>query len=246
VPGFRFDTSLYDDGTKTFLKKTGKWKPADIVRITLEQPACAEFLCRKLYRFLVSEAQEPSDELLQPLAQELRDHKYHLGHLVGVVLRSRHFYSADVIRQRIKSPVEYSLGLLRLLEVPRGDVRLLALAVACDRQGQELFYPPNVKGWDGGKTWVNSTTVLERGNWANHVVWGNANLGMKAYDPCAWAKTQGVKSEQAAAALLALVLQGDVGTKAKELILQAGKDGKADSLRKALQRVLNCAEFQLA
>jgi hypothetical protein len=130
--------------------------------------------------------------------------------------------------------------------VPRGDVRLLALAVACDKQGQELFYPPNVKGWDGAKTWINSTTVLERGNWATHVVWGNANLGMKAYDAAAWAKANAVKPDKAAQALLDLLLQGDVADKARDLVLKAAKDGKPDSLRKALQRALHCAEFQLA
>jgi uncharacterized protein (DUF1800 family) len=246
VPGFRFDANLYDDGEKTFLKQTGKWKPADIVRITLEQPACATFLCKKLYRFLVNEDQDPAADLLEALAQELRDHKYDIKHVVGLILQSRHFYSDAAIRQRLKCPTEFSLGLLRTLDVPRGDVRLLALAVACDRQGQELFAPPNVKGWDGGKTWINSTTVLERGNWTSHVVWGSANLGMKAYDPAAWAKANAVPPEKTAETLLDLLLQGDVAEQAKNLILQAAKDGKADSLRKALQRILHCAEFQLA
>jgi uncharacterized protein (DUF1800 family) len=242
----RYDPAQFDDGEKTFLKKTGKWKPADIIRITLEQPACAEFLCRKLYRFLVSEAKEPSDDLIAPLAEELRKNKYAIGPVVGTILRSRHFYSEEAIRQRIKCPVEFSLGLLRTLEVPRGDVRLLALAVACDKQGQELFYPPNVKGWDGAKTWINSTTVLERGNWATHVVWGNANLGMKAHDVAAWAKANAIKEDKAAQALLDLLLQRDVADKARDLVLKAARDGKPDSLRKALQLILHCAEFQLA
>src|SRR5262249_29893209 len=73
VPGFRHDAAQFDDGDKTFLTKAGKWKPEDIVRITLEQPACAEFLCRKLYRFLVNEAQDPPPEVLRPLAEELRN-----------------------------------------------------------------------------------------------------------------------------------------------------------------------------
>ena len=81
--------------------------------------------------------------------------------------------------------MEFSAGLLRILEVPRADVRLLALALACERQGQDLFHPPNVKGWDGGKTWLNSTTLLERGNWCNDVIWGNADFGLRPYDPMA-------------------------------------------------------------
>jgi hypothetical protein len=242
----RFDEGEHDGGAKTFLQKTGAWKPADIVRITLEQPACAEFLCRKLYRFLVSEVGEPKPELIEPLAEELRKHKYDVGQVVGIILRSRHFYDQAVRRQRIKSPVEYSAGLVRTLEVPRQDLRLLAVALACDRQGQELFYPPNVKGWDGGKTWLNSTTLLERGNWSNDVVWGNDAFGLKAYDPLTWARQHGIALEQATGALTELLLQGELDARARTVVGRAGRAGTPDSLRKAIQLLLHCPEYQLA
>src|SRR5262249_51216776 len=115
TPAFTFDLAKFDAGTKTFLGKTGPWKAADIVRITLEQPACADFLCRKLYRFMVSEAKDPPAELLKPLAEELRSSRYSIRHVAEVMLRSRHFYSKEVVRQRIKSPLEYSAGLIRML-----------------------------------------------------------------------------------------------------------------------------------
>jgi uncharacterized protein (DUF1800 family) len=71
--------ATHDGGTKTFLNQTGPWKAADVIRITLEQPACAEFLCRKLCRFLVSETEEPSADVLKPLAKEMRLHHYGIG-----------------------------------------------------------------------------------------------------------------------------------------------------------------------
>jgi hypothetical protein len=222
------------------------WKPADVVRITLEQPACAEFLCKKLYRFFVSESTDPTPELLRPLADELRRQQYDIGHVVGIILRSRHFYSASVCRRRIKSPVEFSAGLLRILEVPRSDVRLLALALACDRQGQELFHPPNVKGWDGGKTWLNSATLLERSNWSNDVVWGNADFDLKPYYPLSWAKRNGIAVEKTADAFAELLLQGELDAEARGLVQSAGREGTADGLRKALQLLLHCPEYQLA
>jgi uncharacterized protein (DUF1800 family) len=247
APAFRFDPAQFDDGCKTFLGQTGAWKPADIVRITLEQPACAEFLCRKLYKFLVNEAQDPPADVLKPLAQEFRSSKYSIRHVVEVILRSRHFYSKAAIRQRIKSPVEYSAGLVRLLEpAERSDIPLLAVAVACDRQGQEMFAPPNVKGWDGGRTWVNSTTVLERGNWASHLVWGNEELGIKPFDPLAWGKKYGLTAEKVGDALVELTLQGDISPEVLGLVRKAASTGTADGLRKALQRLLQCPEFQLA
>jgi len=36
--------------------------------------------------------------------------------------------------------------------------------------GQLVFYPPNVKGWNGGKTWINSSTLLGRANLVRSVV----------------------------------------------------------------------------
>jgi uncharacterized protein (DUF1800 family) len=245
-PDFHLDPARRDDGDKTFLNQTGSWKAADIVRITLEQPATALFLCRKLYRYLVSESQEPADELLRPLAEELRTRRYSIRPVVRMILRSRHFYAQTTRRQRIKNPVEFSAGLLRMLEPSRSQVSLLALAVACERQGQELFYPPNVKGWDGGKSWLNSTTVLERGNWCNDIVWGNADLGLKPYDPLAWAGRNGIEPEHATAAFIDLLLQGDLDAEARDLILRTGRDGRPDSLRKALQLLLHCPEYQLA
>jgi uncharacterized protein (DUF1800 family) len=241
-----YEQAAHDAGDKTFLKQTGPWAPADIVRITLAQPACAQFLCKKLYRLLVNEVEGPTAELLAPLAQELRDHNYDMAHVVSIILRSRHFYAAANRRQRVKGPVELSAGLLRSLEVPAADVRLLALAAACDRQGQGLFAPPNVKGWDGGKTWLSSTAVLERTNWCNDVLWGHADFGLRPYDPLAWAKCYDVATANAAEAFLELLLQGDCEDRARDLILGAGRDGSADGLRKALQLIVHCPQYQLA
>jgi hypothetical protein len=142
--------------------------------------------------------------------------------------------------------VEFSAGLVRALELPRGSVSLLALAMKCDRQGQELFHPPNVKGWDGGKSWLNSTTVLERGNWIADLIWGNPELGLSPYDPLAWAERYQIESSKVPETLIALLLQGEVNENARELILKTGADGQADSLRRALQVVLHCPQFQLS
>ncbi len=246
VDDFRLDPAEIDTGPKTFLGQTGSWKPADIVGITLEQPACAEFLCRKLYRWFIRESAEPAPELIAGLAAELRSHSYDVGHVVGVIVRSRHFFAASSYRQRIKSPVEFTPGLVHALEVPPSSARLVVLAAQCDRQGQELFAPPNVRGWEGGRTWLNSSTVLARGNWSADVVWGNAGLGMAPYDPLAWAERHGIAPRNVTAAMIDLLLQGDLDARSRELILRTGADGRPDSLRKAVQLILHCPDYQLA
>jgi hypothetical protein len=88
--------------------------------------------------------------------------------------------------------------------------------------------------------------VLARGNWCNDVIWGNEAFGLPAYDPLAWAGRQGVAPSRAAEAFLDLMLQGACDAGARDLILRAGRDGTADGLRKALQMIVHCAEYQLA
>jgi uncharacterized protein (DUF1800 family) len=245
-PRFAFDDEAHDPGPKSFLGQTGDWKGADIVRITLAHPEAARHLAHKLYRAFVSEAPEPGPDLIEPLADVLRSNGYSVRRVMDVILRSRHFFSAATVRRRVKSPVEYTVGLLRVLEVPRPKVNLLAAAAACGRQGHELFAPPSVKGWDGGTAWLNSSTLLERLNWATDVVWGNADTDVPPFDPLAWAGAQGLAPRDAAPALVALLLQNDLPPDARGLALAAGRDGSPEGLRKALQRLLHCPEFQLA
>jgi uncharacterized protein (DUF1800 family) len=246
TPELRFDAAGWDDREKTFLGRRGRWNANDIVRITLEQPAAAEFLCRKLYRFFVREEGEPAAELIRPLAAALRGHRYSVRHVLGVMLRSRHFYEAAAYRQRIKTPVEYSTGLIHTLEVPRANVRMLALAAACDRQGQELFYPPNVRGWVGGRTWLNTTTMLERSNWVNDVVWGNPEFDMPPFDPLAWAARNRIPPAQIGVALADLVLSGELDSDELRLVSKAAGDGGPGRLRRALQLLFHSPKFQLA
>ena len=192
TPEFTHDPTRVDDGTKTFLGQTGRWRSADIVRIVLERPEAAVFLARKLYRFFVSEANPAATELIEALAGEIRSRNFAIGPVVEIILRSRHFYSRSVYRQRIKSPVEHSAGLVRILEIPRSAINPLALSAACDSQGQELFAPPNVEGWVGGPTWINSATLLERTNWAADIIWGRAETASCPSIP--WHGPQGTSS----------------------------------------------------
>ena len=32
--------------------------------------------------------------------------------------------------------------------------------------GQSIFEPPTVKGWEGGRLWINSASLLQRNNFA--------------------------------------------------------------------------------
>jgi uncharacterized protein (DUF1800 family) len=167
---YEFDASFHDDGTKTVLGKTGPWNGDDVMRILLEQPACARFLVRKLYRFFVSETHEPGDRLLEPLADEFRKSDGDVGAVVRTILSSRFFFSEHASRQRVKSPVEFVLGAVRATTT--GAVPQQSLVARLDAMGQNLFAPPNVKGWPGGTAWLNSATLVARENFAQALATG--------------------------------------------------------------------------
>ena len=182
--GFEFNPRLHDDGVKTVLGQTGNWNGDDVVRIILKQPAAATFLVRKLYHFYVSETREPSDAFLEPLAESFRKSDYDIAALVRRILSSRHFFSEYAFRQRIKSPVEFVLGAVRAVyrEYDAKDKRHQPLTQQVlvryiDSMSQLLFAPPNVKGWRGANSWLNTATMLERDNFAQALamgtLWGN-------------------------------------------------------------------------
>jgi hypothetical protein len=177
--GFHFEARLHDDGPKTVLGQTGNWNGDDVVRIVLGQLAAARFLVRKLYQFLVSEKTTPPDALLEPLCESFRTSDYDIAGLVRTILASRHFYSAHAFRQRLKSPVEFVLGAVQAVYRRYGEgeaeyrpLPQQALVARLGAMGQQLFAPPNVKGWPGGRSWLNTSTVLERANFAEALAMG--------------------------------------------------------------------------
>jgi uncharacterized protein (DUF1800 family) len=174
-----FDAKQHDDGEKTVFGKKGKYQAGDVVKLCLGHSACAKFIVKKLYREFISDLTEPSDELLKPLV-ELYRKSFNTGEVVETMLRSEQFFSDSAYRQKVKSPVEFALGLVTGLEGTAGPE---LLALACDELGQTLGAPPSVKGWDGGPTWLNAQTLLTRQNLALALVSTEDNRFGKRCDP---------------------------------------------------------------
>ena len=157
------DPRLHDDGVKSFLGEKGHFNGHDAIDIILKQPATPRFIARKLYESLVHE--RPSPEVNQALAKILEESKYDLKPLLKTIFLSRDFYSTATIGMRIKEPAQFvistyrKLGLRRLPGIP-------GYLEATEALGQTLFYPPNVAGWPGERSWINPATLLARGNFA--------------------------------------------------------------------------------
>jgi hypothetical protein len=157
---FYFNAAQHDRGLKTVLGRQGNFEGDALIGILLDRPAAARFIVRKLFRFFVSDVAQPSDALLAPLVEEFAS-GYDIRRLLQTILASNLFFSPHAMGQKIKSPVELAIGLLHALE---SETNMVALSKSLRDLGQGLFFPPNVKGWDGGADWINSASLLGRAN----------------------------------------------------------------------------------
>ena len=158
---FRFNRYQHDSGTKSVLGDSGTFGGEEGVGIVVGQDSAALFIAAKLVKYFVMDEPQPSPELLAPLANFLRDQDMQIGPTVQKLLSSNLFYSKHSVGRKVRSPVELAIGFLRTLD---GATDSYKLAEALQRLGQGLLYPPSVKGWDGGRTWINSSTLLARSN----------------------------------------------------------------------------------
>src|ERR1700737_2208790 len=169
---FRFAPFQQDKGVKNFMGRTGAFSGDDIIDILLQQPASAQFIGRNLWRYFVED--DPSPQVVDVIAERIRARNYDMRPVLREMFSSAEFYSDRVMRTQIKSPVQYIVQTSKLLEsqLPPPIVAQNAM-----RQiGQILFAPPNVKGWDGGRTWISTSTLLFRYNFANYLINGDAIL----------------------------------------------------------------------
>ncbi|WDF46612.1 DUF1800 domain-containing protein [Chryseobacterium sp. KACC 21268] len=155
---FRENLKQHDSGEKEFLGKRGNFTGTDIINMILEKPECAEFITRKIYKYLVNET--PDEKLIKSLSQKFYESDYQILTLLDEIFLSNWFYSETNIGARVKSPIDLIVGIRRIMPMDTKDgntiynfERLL---------GQQLLQPPNVAGWPSGTEWIDSSTLLLR------------------------------------------------------------------------------------
>ena len=167
---FVFAQRQADSGRKSVFGRAGRFDGDDIIDLAYRQPAAATFLPGEMVRFYLTADGLPVADLA-PLGEYWREEKFNLRALLRRFFSSRAFYDPAFRGNYIKSPVQFSLGLCQDLDLdvlPVGRFTLNNLR----GMGQALFDPPNVRGWVGGRQWINSTTLTARRNAARIAVQG--------------------------------------------------------------------------
>jgi uncharacterized protein (DUF1800 family) len=165
---FRVRRRWHDHGRKDFLGHQGNFDGEDIVDILLDQPACAEFITRKLLAYVGWT--NPPDEYVIATADRFRDSGYDIPTLLRSIFASRPFYSEEVIGNQIKSPIQLVVGTVRTLGAETENNRFYLQVL--EMMGQVPYLPPNVKGWPGGTQWIDTARLLTRYTFAEIVTRG--------------------------------------------------------------------------
>jgi len=155
---FVFRKNQHDSGSKIFLGKTGNFEGDDILNILLENKQTANYISKKIYRHFVNENVIEANQ--QWLSKRFYSNNYDITKLLEDMFTSNWFYDEKNIGTRIKSPVELLAGIRRLLPMQLENEQSQLLFQRA--LGQVLFYPPNVAGWPGGKSWIDSSSLMLR------------------------------------------------------------------------------------
>ncbi len=263
---------FWDSGEKTLMGRTGVWNAQDVIDIIFEERAeeIAHFVCEKIYRGFVYDAPDPV--VVDQMAATFRASNWEIKPVFEQLLKSEHFYDTTNIGAMHKGPIDYMVGMIRglgLTSVPgidnTADVRIARdLVNRLTSMGQITYYPPNVKGWPGGRTWTSTSTLPLRQKFGIDV--GNGTLRQRQtilyeFDPVAFARRFSdpsdihLLSEEMARFFLNTEPSEQESTILYETLLDGGKDYEWDledpsqkpdeRIRKFVQAVAQLAKFQL-
>jgi uncharacterized protein (DUF1800 family) len=157
---FRFEAARHDSGMKTVFGQTGNWNWEDAVRLCVTHPLHASFFVTKLWGYFIATA--PDTATLASLQGLYVSSGYSIRAVLEAILQHPDFYAGPEL---VTPPVVYNAGLLRAISRP---IDTTAWAWLSSGAGQQLFYPPNVSGWDFSR-WLDTSTAKARWEMASYV-----------------------------------------------------------------------------
>ncbi|HEV2292407.1 MAG TPA: DUF1800 domain-containing protein [Tepidisphaeraceae bacterium] len=242
---FVFRKYDHDNGEKQFFGRRGNLDGHHVIEAILDHRACAPYIAGRLWNFFVYEYPEP--EVTQGLGQVLREAKWELRPLLRTMLTSQAFYSDKAIGTQIKSPVQLVVGTSRLLglELPVGR----GLGNALAKMGQVPLEPPNVKGWPGGRAWINTSTLFVRYNTAVRMVDGDNLTGRRTARSGVEISLNGMSGKPAyeiVDAWVARLVQRPIESEKRRILVEAvGEKPTDESVKKMVQLIVSTPDYQL-
>ncbi|HEY1457129.1 MAG TPA: DUF1800 domain-containing protein [Solirubrobacteraceae bacterium] len=160
LQNFRYDPSKHDEEPKTVFGQTGNWNWEDAVRLCVTHPLHASFFVSKLWGYFIPTP--PEEATLASLQGLYTSSGYSIAAVLEAILQHPDFHEGPEL---VTPPVVYNAGLLRAISRP---IDTTAWAWLSASAGQQLFYTPNVSGWDFTR-WLDTSTAKARWEMASYV-----------------------------------------------------------------------------
>lgn len=262
---FVFQRRQHDTGKKTVFGQTGSFTGDDVIDLVFRQPAAGSFLPREMARFYLTHDPLPG-AYTDALGTWWAKQDYSFGKLLGAFFCSRLFYAEEFRGNYIKSPLQFYLGLAQDLAVTPPPLPRRVIG-SLRQMGQLPYSPPNVRGWIGGRSWINSATLAARRATVNtllnptneELLNGDERAALRAAGGLArfvfpqerfdaWAR---LPAPEAARTLLALVLPARrdddalAGQLAAFIATEAANSRPRSAVRTALATLLESPDYQL-
>jgi uncharacterized protein (DUF1800 family) len=161
-----FSFAVYPDGRKTIPARSaaaGMQDGLDLIAGLVAHPNTAKYLARKLYKFFVSESGDVDEHFVTRIANTFSRTRGDMKAVIGDVLRSAEFWDSRTRFTRYSWPVEFVVRSLKEVGWKGFSVGGATLT-ALGNIGQNLYDPPDVAGWDLGKSWFSTGAMLARMN----------------------------------------------------------------------------------
>ncbi len=163
-----FSFAVYSSGSRTIPSRAataGMQDGLDLIDGLCAHPETPRYLGRKLYRFFISEAGDVPEAFLGRVSNAFRESRYDMRAVMREVLLSREFWDERNYFSRLSWPVEYVIRSLK--DIGWNGFSLREALTPLSNMGQNLFDPPDVAGWDLGRGWFSTGSMLARMNFAS-------------------------------------------------------------------------------
>jgi len=257
----------HDFEEKTFLGQTGNWNGDDIINIIMEQDETAVHICTRLYKWFVY--QNIDETVVNEMADILRNNEYNITSVLYFLFSTEHFYDVNFRGADIQNPLTLLQGLIRKCGMEEFDFSIVSFIHSQEFLGMLPLEPPDVSGWPGYRSWINSITLPVRKVQASSVItgqspWGNFDvttnvraLAQSMYDQ----NEEGYASEQIVRKLGFLFFGNPLSENLEERMLSVLLDGAEpydwainappnnpqwDRMRDLMVYIMRVPEFQLS
>ena len=254
---FLFRENMFDAGEKEIFGRKGNFGGEDVINMIMSNKKTAYHITRKMYAYYVND--QVNETHVKSLAEFYYQNQYNTGALLKKIFSSSFFFEPENIGCNIKSPIEFLVGLSRQFSIKYH--RYEYLFKLQEILGMQLFYPPNVAGWQGGKSFIDSSTIIWRMKIPGLLLSDAKPTGTKGVNP----ETEGMEENEHAEAsnlLGAEINWEEVLSKLSDLdfdklvklylakspqenILQKVKESTALSKKEMVLRLVSLPEYSL-